>query len=495
MRKEKYLLKKKGSVTVFVCLFLVVFLGLMQIFFRMVQIAGGRVQAIAGVQEGLYSVFAGYDRDMFDKYHLFFVDGTYATENLNLGEAFHRIQEKVMRNCSSSIVEFGVRRENVWNCYYERGEITGYTLATDNNGQSFKKQAIGYMKDTLGIQGIQLLLEQSQKEEKWSLTEDGNVYVEDGKKAQKDYEVEIQKQENAISQSVKIENISKDFKNPLDVIKEIRKKGILSLVMPLSTEVSEAEVIIDNLPSARNLESGITVQEEGSDDILDNLLFQEYIMRHMSCYRDSLGNSSASTGLVYELEYILAGKSSDIDNLKTVVTKLIGMREAANIAYLMNNPMRQAELHQMSLLICTAIGLPAIEGVVSLALAAAWSFGESVLDVKQLLAGGKVPLVKTEDTWQLSLESLCELTEILKENPELEQRGLSYEQYLKILLGIQNTEQQVNRTMDIVENKIRAMEGRENFRIDCCLSYMEVKVYVNCNGLVYEILRDYGYEM
>jgi len=49
--------------------------------------------------------------------------------------------------------------------------------------------------------------------------------------------------------------------------------------------------------------------------------------------------------------------------------------------------------------------------------------------------------------------------------------------------------------MDIVENTIRSIDGKENFRIDCCFSYLEINMYVNCNGVEYGILRDYGYQM
>ncbi len=461
----------------------------MQIFFQLVQTAGGRVQAIAGVQEGLYSVFAGYDRDLFDIYHLFFVDGTYHTKELNLGEAYHRVRNQVENSCSPKMLSGNISGENFWNCYFKDGEITGYTLATDQNGNSFKKQAVEYMKATLGEQGIQLLLEQANEDKNWSITEDGDLYLEEGQKAQNNYEIE--KNENEGSDHKNGTEIPQDFVNPLEIIKEIRKKGILSLVLPLSSELSQVFVIKDELPSVREIEMGIGIEEEVSNNILDNLLFQEYIMAHLNCYTDGIED----TGLKYELEYVLAGKTSDIENLKAVVKQLLGVREAANMVYLMQDPIRQAELHQMSLVICTAVGLPALESVVSMALAAAWSFGESILDVRQLLSGGKVPFFKTKDTWNLSLEGLSELPNILKENSNIKQTGMSYKQYLKTLLNIQKVDQQVNRTIDIVENTIRTSKGRENFRMDCCFSYMEVNVYVNCNGQDYEILRDYGYEV
>lgn len=485
-------MKKKGSVTVFICLFLAVFIGVMQVLFQSVQIAGGRVQAIAGVEEGLYSVFAQYDRELFETYHLFFVDGTYGTGELNLGRAYHIVTEQLGYSCSPRMTELDIRGENLWNCYFENGEITGYTLATDQNGLSFKRQAVDYMKDTLGIQGIQLLLNASEKNE-WSITEDGTVYLEEGKNAQESYEVEINadKAQVDVPQEEQQVEVPDDFVNPLDVIKDIQEKGILSLVLPLSEEVSQESFLEEELISVRELETGFGIMEEDSEDIVDTLLFQEYLMTHLNCYTNNPDNS----GIAYELEYVIAGKESDIDNLKSVVTRLLGIREAVNIVYLMKDPIRQSEIHQMSLLICTAIGLPALESVVSLALAAAWSFGESVLDVRQLLNGGNVPFMKSESTWKLSIEGLSNLAQLLEEDQKTEQEGMSYEQYLRILIGIQKIDQQVPRAMDIVENTMKKMEGKEMFRMDCCISYMEVNMKVSCNNKEYEIQRSYGYQM
>ena len=69
-------MKKSGSITVFTSLFLAVFLLVFQVLLQSVQIGGGRVQAETGVEEGLYSVFAGYDRELLERYHVFMVDGS-----------------------------------------------------------------------------------------------------------------------------------------------------------------------------------------------------------------------------------------------------------------------------------------------------------------------------------------------------------------------------------------------------------------------------------
>ena len=345
------------------------------------------------------------------------------------------------------------------------------------------------MKDTLGIQGIQFLLEQAKEKEQWSITEDGEVYLKESQEAQKNYEME--KNQNSTLENHEEVDVPKDFVNPLEVIKEIRTKGILSLVLPATVELSEESVVKKELASVREKEVGMGIEKETSNNLLENLLFQEYLSSHLNCYTDTVENG----GLKYELEYVLAGKTSDIENLKEVVTKLLGIREAANMVYLMGDPVRQQELQRMSLLICMAVGLPALESIVRLALAATWSFGESLLDVRQLLLGGNVPFVKTRKTWNLTIEGLSELTEFLKNDEKIDQDGISYEGYLKILLGIQNENQQVNRTIDIVENTMRIVKDRSTFRMDHCFDYMEVNMHMKCNGQKFSILRDYGYEM
>ena len=47
--------------------------------------------------------------------------------------------------------------------------------------------------------------------------------------------------------------------------------------------------------------------------------------------------------LQYELEYILAGKNSDIENLRWVAGRLILFREAANAVYLYSDRVKVAE--------------------------------------------------------------------------------------------------------------------------------------------------------
>lgn len=237
---------------------------------------------------------------------------------------------------------------------------------------------------------------------------------------------------------------------------------------------------------------GIPFYGAQEDTVLARGIFQAYMMQHLTDYTSM---EHATDPLRYQLEYVIGGKNTDQENLKAVVYRLLAAREAANMMCLLQDPTRQAEIHEMALVICAAIGFPALEGIVSLALQAAWAFGESLLDVRQLLTGGKVPLVKTGDTWMVSLHQLAKITELLKNSRAVEQKGMTYQEYLGILLMTGKSEVQTERTMDIVEAVIRGMSGKENFRLDQGVIYLEVDMGVTFAEKTFSLQRDYGYAM
>lgn len=179
-----------------------------------------------------------------------------------------------------------------------------------------------------------------------------------------------------------------------------------------------------------------------------------------------------------------------------MVYRLLAAREAANMMYLLRDPTRQSEIHEMALVImCRNRTSRALEGIVSLALQAAWAFGESLMDVRQLLAGGKVPLVKTGATWMVSINQLAKLTELLKNGKSVEQKGMTYHEYLGILLMTGKTDTQTERTMDVVEAVMRSLPGKEGFSLVRAVIYLETEMEVSLAGNTFSLLRDYGYAM
>ena len=121
-------------------------------------------------------------------------------------------------------------------------------------------------------------------------------------------------------------------------------------------------------------------------------------------------------------------------------------------------------MEAMAGVIAASFGVPAAMPVVKMALAVCWAFAESILDLRELLDGGKVALFKTAESWQLSLEQLPKLL---------------------VTFG----------AMDLVEYNMRTEQQQPGFRLDCCVDELEAGFTAVIGKREYEITRNYGYEM
>ena len=151
-------MEKKGSITVFLALILSLLLSLVTTGIQSVQAAAARTQILNSMDIGLYSLFGQYDRFLMNEYDLFFIDGTQGSSGLNLGAVYDNL-ESYMKP---------VLKQNSQKLTLKQGGFTGYRLATDEDGEVFFRQAVTFMRDTLGSQGVGLLLDRYHKKKKRS---------------------------------------------------------------------------------------------------------------------------------------------------------------------------------------------------------------------------------------------------------------------------------------------------------------------------------------
>ena len=195
------------------------------------------------------------------------------------------------------------------------------------------------------------------------------------------------------------------------------------------------------------------------------------------------------------MEYLLEGKESDAANLESVARKICNIRFAVNYAYLLSNQEKQMEAEAMAGTICTLLVSPGIVPIVKNALLLAWAYGEGMADVKTLLDGGRVPLVKSDETWKLSLENLFSMKEtgIQKESTE-QTDGENYERYLQMLLLTKQKNTLTMRVLDLVEFRIRTVLQKEYFRVDACVT--GAAFHVTCpmrRNITYQFSIGYQY--
>lgn len=501
---------RKGSVTVFLALVLSLMLSLVCTSVESVRMAAARTQILGSLDVGLYSLFGQYDSTLLKEYDLFLLDGSCGGSTLNMAGIYDNMKfymEPVLKQNSQklSIVQ---------------GGFSGYRLATDEDGEAFYHQVVQYMKETLGSQGIQLLLNKMKDRQK--KTEEAEVsgnQAEQGKMLES-YESEMDsaarnsqaaqekaQQEHSTESQGEVfgsgpgdsgggsgfsSNADQNVANPVTVIQRIRKMGILQLVLPPGRSVSDKKISKKTLVSGRTLQQGFGFAETLKKDTsyTSQLLFQQYLM-------DKLGNfrRPSSHGLRYQVEYILEGKDNDLDNLKAVAGKLLIIREGVNFAHLLSEPGKRSQAAALAAAIAATFLIPPAASVIEKAVLLCWAFGESILDVRELLDGGKIPLVKSAGEWQLSLENLSNLLDSLDTRRRSVENGMSYEDYLQVLLMSKSKSMKLKRGMDMVELGIRSMPQRERFRLDCCITAIEAAVDVRANKRkVFTVTKQYCYE-
>lgn len=487
---------KRGSITVFLALILSLVTALVCTGIESVRMAAARTQILNGADIGLYSLFGQFDREMLKDYDLFLLDGSCGDGSLDLASVYD--------NFSSYMKP--VLKQNSQKLSVVQGGFSAYRLLTDEGGEPFYNQVVQYMKETLGSQGVSLLLDKMKdRKEKTDQAEQAGQQAENGDIIE-NYDAEMEennrKNEEALAEAEKNpeggeledeDNVTappQKVVNPISIIRRIRKMGILELVIPGNKGVSDGQVQAGSLLSRREKQKGMPMYEPEKTDTsyTSQILFQQYLM-------EKLGNYTApgKGGLKYQTEYILGGKTGDIENLKSVARRLLLIREGVNMVHLVSDGTKRAQAAGLAAAIASAFLIPPATGVIEAAILLCWAFGESILDVRELFDGGKVPLVKSAADWQLSLENLAELLNGLDSVRRGSEDGMSYEDYLQVfLLGV-SREEKITRAMDMIELCVRE-KGRKNFRMDSCIVAAEVSVDVKANKRkVFNVTRSYGY--
>lgn len=483
---------RRGSITVFFALVLSIVIVLICTSIESVKMMCARTQIANSADVGMYSLFAQYDKYLLEHYDLFYVDASYGTGELRMSQVYRTVEDYMDPILEQNYLDLSI-------C---SGGITSFGLATDDHGQPFYGQVVSYMRDTLGIQGVQLLLDKIQEntgevEEQQEMrrqAEDGNSMA--------DYDDEMARAGNESAQAeaqlpdggaADVPEVSAE--NPIDTIREIQKMGILELVVSDPASLSEREIETGDLVSHRELERGMGVL---AGDLLQNsaadqALFQEYIMQKCGTY----AHPSKGSGLKYQAEYIIGQSGSDKENLKKTANRLLLIREGVNFAHLYTDPGKRSQSAALAAAIASGFLVPPAAGVIEMVILLCWSFAESVLDVKALFDGSRVPLLKNVQNWNLSLENLPNLLgELTVQRSGGDERGLNYEDYLRALLFLESTDSKIMGSMDMIEADIRNQPGRENFRMDCCLDAMEVEIDVRVNHTrTYTVLHQYGYHL
>ena len=443
---------QKGEITAFLSLIFLLILSFLGAIIESASIQVLKNHKRADTSLALESIFAEYQRELLEEYDIFALDGSYGEGKSDENKIIKRLEY------------YGAQKHV--------NQIQHSELLTDHQGTPFYRQAVKYMKSKIGI------MEEKEEHSYWEEQQ------ESGTKFEKEEE---EVEENLDSMLGEAQESLPSANNPMESVTDIQKSGLLKIIVENPEQLSKKSIKKEELASMRKLNKGkgTFVQEETKTGIAEPLFFEQYLLEHFG----DVTEGKEERVLDYELEYLLGGHTSDQENLEEVVKKILPIRLGVNYAYLLTDEEKKAEAEVLALSLCTLLTVPGITEIVKHAILLAWAYGEGIVDLQTLVAGEKVPVVKTKENWSLQLSALLEIKEqgVQKRNQD-NQEGMGYRDYLKGLLILERQETLSMRALDLIEKNL-------HLRADQCIMRLEIEsVCTLRRGIQYEFSTYFGYQ-
>ncbi len=270
-----------------------------------------------------------------------------------------------------------------------------------------------------------------------------------------------------------VKEVKKSDNDIIEYIEKLMKGEWLSVVTKEISEKKITETITQKLPSGKTNNKNIWNSLNLAEQSIRKALMGQYILDYFTCYIDKKEIVKENKVLDYEIEYILAGHDNDRDNLKQVANKIIAAREGFNLIYLFKNTRCREEAHLLAVSLVGFTGLPIVIRLTQGLIMVAWAYAESLVDMRDLLNGYNVKVIKSEEDWNLSLMGVGKVAD--KENGKKGHNGLSYKEYLRFLLFMENAGKQTFRIMDIIQLNIQNRYN-DNFNMAQCILGISVKI-------------------
>lgn len=470
--------KKRGSVTVFMCMTIMMITSLGFTLMETSRYYGLDAKAKFVTATVADNTFSEYIRPMWEQYGILGIDKSHGTSDE--GDAFlrDRIIEFANMQTNGEVDYFGLNVSQV--------NLDDYMLLTDNDGEPFIHEAALYYKENIGSE---LINELGNHSKELSDYEGLNTHVDkmlvDGDNALKNPD-SIPRSDNNKTYEVNTSKVTEEQirkgEHLVDDVNSFKNKGVLEQVIPGDKEISDKTFDLQNAVSHRKLQQGNS-KNSSKATMVDKVIFSVYLKDKFQHYGKDLGH----TGQEYEIEYIIAGFNNDMDNLKSIVTRLLAIREVADFISLYKDPVRNGEALELAVALSGFTLNPAIIEIVHYALMAAWAYMEAVLDVRLLLDGGKVMPIKTSTNWTSDLYNFaaCMDANYTARNSET---GMSYEDYLLTFLVLESSRNESMRALDMIEISMNELMDYSNLRMDHLLCDMNMTLFYEADPMFFSLI-------
>ncbi|MCR4656390.1 MAG: DUF5702 domain-containing protein [Lachnospiraceae bacterium] len=446
---------ESGEISVFLALLLSVILSAILILEEDVRLEALRLKIELAMDEALCSCFSEYSQQLYKRFDLLFIDTGYKESEGDID----RLSEHLSAYISENISDKGSR--SFLGLSLVDTKIRECRLASDGDGEIIMEQAVRFMKEYGELKYLPGIRDDR---EDFNADDMGRRFFSEW--------------DDRLSELYGYDL----WDNPSMRIRDQAEDSSFLLLQGTSGALYSFEYT--DVPSKRELSRGVYAYHMPKSAESQEI-FIEYLLQKLGCYTEAVGDQA----LTCELEYLISGNFSDKENLKAVFDRLMSHREEINLMLIMNSPDMLCEVEGM-VLSCLQEEDERAKSLLGEAIIYAWAYAESLIEVNRLFCGGKCDMNASRSRFILPLEELDSFTEYLGEGGGT---GLSYKEYLGLMLYKCDLGDLKNRFMDIVEIYMQRIEN-DSFRIDSLVEYVEAQSsFSSVSGYEKTIKRSYGY--
>ena len=489
---------RNAYLTVFLSLSLPVILSLFLTLIEGARINAVRMQALVVTNTAADSALAEFHRELLLQYDLLMIDTSYGTDSPSVSNTQEHIQNYMEKNFETTgISSYGSR--DFTSLSVSSANISNTRFAADNDCTALREQIYAYMSaeeitgtlteilskiDSFTGLGLDTGAWSEMKSENESELQEALAEDEEGEEGESE-------EYSAAAAYVESQGVSvDDAVNLYSGLNQLMSLPLLTQVLGSTSSLSQVSVTTDNLLSHRTVHTGDGAQAENSHGYAqaDTITFDYYAFEKCGNYLNQLDKSV----LKYQLEYMLNGEDSDLDNLEATLETIFLIRLAANLVAILQDSSRQSTAQFWGTILAILCLHPSLESLFTTAILIVWVYMESLQDLKTLLNGGSVSLMKSSSEWKTRILSIF-TGEVGTASSDDD--GLDYEDYLHILLFLEDSSTKNYRLMDLMEMDIRATEGNESFQMDWCMDTFTVTAKVTSSyGYSFYVVREATYE-
>jgi hypothetical protein len=231
---------------------------------------------------------------------------------------------------------------------------------------------------------------------------------------------------------------------------------------------------IGDLFGSFGTETGVMeVLGDAVNSIAEQILYQEYLKEHFEAF-PTIGEDLAArkpSVLVYEQEYLLAGKSSDAKNLSSIITRVVFLRTILDFASILGDKAKCSEAKVVAAGLVGFTGLPILIGITQTLILLVWAFDEALLDTCALMMGKEVPLLKKQIVLQFSDLFLINYEFLKTKSSQIvstKNSSFSYQDYLRLFLLLKKKKELSYRSMDLMQDNIN-LRYADGFKFVNCM--------------------------